>query len=285
MLSHHDLLAFLPDINESGMGHEYDRDKPPYEVFPRVFTERWYLLQGDGMWLQMGLYMGLVALQVEALVRGQSHGNCQPLRQCVQCIQESGYGIKGDRPGLDCTRTVLGQHLPHPFPQLALVLPRLGHLYPEVLGVEDQAIEQEQRHSLRTAVAAPVAPDLKHNPAVAGSAPLESDGRVKMVSAARASTSAFGSHCQTTRTLRALMAGEHDLVEELPDTLAETGRSNVLLIIGDDQGWTDFGFTGHPVVRTVASGSAGVAGRGVPECLRDVPAVSADPDATVLTTG
>ena len=49
---------------------------------------------------------------------------------------------------------------------------------------------------------------------------------------------------------------------------AETGRSNVLLIIGDDQGWTYFGFTGHPVVRTVASGSAGVAGRGVPECLR-----------------
>ena len=55
-----------------------------------------------------------------------------------------------------------------------------------------------------------------------------------------------------------------------------TGRPNVLLIIGDDQGWTDFAFTGRPVVRTVASESAGVAGDGVPECLRDVPAVSAE---------
>ena len=57
---------------------------------------------------------------------------------------------------------------------------------------------------------------------------------------------------------------------------AATGRPNVLLIIGDDQGWTDFAFTGRPVVRTVASESAGVAGGGVPECLRDVPAVSAE---------
>ena len=33
------------DINDPGMGQEYNRDKPPYEVFPEVFTERWYLSQ------------------------------------------------------------------------------------------------------------------------------------------------------------------------------------------------------------------------------------------------
>jgi len=50
MLSHHDLLAVLPDVNQAGMGQEYDRDKPPYEVLPPLFTEWWYRLQGDGKW-------------------------------------------------------------------------------------------------------------------------------------------------------------------------------------------------------------------------------------------
>jgi len=31
---------------------------------------------------------------------------------------------------------------------------------------------------------------------------------------------------------------------------AADARPNVLLILGDDQSWTDFGFTGHPVIRT-----------------------------------
>jgi uncharacterized sulfatase len=31
---------------------------------------------------------------------------------------------------------------------------------------------------------------------------------------------------------------------------AQADRPNVVLIVGDDQGWTDFGFMGHPVVRT-----------------------------------
>jgi len=31
---------------------------------------------------------------------------------------------------------------------------------------------------------------------------------------------------------------------------ADADRPNVVLIIGDDQGWTDFGFMGHPVIRT-----------------------------------
>jgi uncharacterized sulfatase len=33
-------------------------------------------------------------------------------------------------------------------------------------------------------------------------------------------------------------------------TGAEPNRPNVVLIIGDDQGWEDFGFMGHPVIRT-----------------------------------
>src|SRR5262245_43155435 len=30
----------------------------------------------------------------------------------------------------------------------------------------------------------------------------------------------------------------------------ETSRPNVVMIIGDDQGWTDFGFMGHKVIQT-----------------------------------
>jgi len=37
----------------------------------------------------------------------------------------------------------LGQHLPDPFAQLALAFSRFGHLLPEILGIEDQAIEQK----------------------------------------------------------------------------------------------------------------------------------------------
>lgn len=35
-----------------------------------------------------------------------------------------------------------------------------------------------------------------------------------------------------------------------PATPAPPERPNVVLIVGDDQGWTDFGFMGHPVIRT-----------------------------------
>jgi len=32
MFDHHDLLPFLPDIYDSGMGKEYDRDKTPHRT-------------------------------------------------------------------------------------------------------------------------------------------------------------------------------------------------------------------------------------------------------------
>src|SRR5690348_5391547 len=36
-----------------------------------------------------------------------------------------------------------------------------------------------------------------------------------------------------------------------PARAAQRRRSpNVIMMIGDDQGWTDFGFMGHPVIRT-----------------------------------
>ncbi|MEY4186692.1 MAG: Arylsulfatase precursor, partial [Planctomycetota bacterium] len=34
------------------------------------------------------------------------------------------------------------------------------------------------------------------------------------------------------------------------DTAAATNRPNVLLILSDDQAWTDYGFMGHPTIRT-----------------------------------
>ena len=42
MFYHHDILAFLPYINNPGMIQEYDRDEPPYEVFSGTsFTKGW----------------------------------------------------------------------------------------------------------------------------------------------------------------------------------------------------------------------------------------------------
>jgi arylsulfatase A-like enzyme len=40
------------------------------------------------------------------------------------------------------------------------------------------------------------------------------------------------------------------LIGLLPVTAAAAATPNVLMIVGDDQGWTDFGFMGHPHIRT-----------------------------------
>ena len=34
------------------------------------------------------------------------------------------------------------------------------------------------------------------------------------------------------------------------DTLSAQQKPNIVLIVSDDQGWTDYGFMGHPYIRT-----------------------------------
>ena len=48
------------------MGQEYDLNKPPNQIFAGVFTQGWYLRQLDRKVLNMGLYVLLIAAQVES---------------------------------------------------------------------------------------------------------------------------------------------------------------------------------------------------------------------------
>src|SRR3954471_237887 len=55
-------------------------------------------------------------------------------------------------------------------------------------------------------------------------------------------------------------------------SLADDRKPNVILVVADDQGWTDFGFMGHEVVKTphldrLASQSAAFANGYVPTSL------------------
>jgi len=70
------------------MGHEYGCDKPPYEVFPSVFGQQGYLVEADGEVADMGFYVALVTLQVEARARPPYYSLCRPHNQSVEGIQE-----------------------------------------------------------------------------------------------------------------------------------------------------------------------------------------------------
>jgi len=60
-------------------------------------------------------------------------------------------------------------------------------------------------------------------------------------------------------------------------------RPNVLLIIGDDAGWTDFGFMGHPVIQTPVLDKLAAGGLVLPEAY--VAAPLCRPSLATLLTG
>jgi len=60
-------------------------------------------------------------------------------------------------------------------------------------------------------------------------------------------------------------------------------RPNVLLIIGDDQGWTDFGFMGHPAIKTPVLDKLAAGGLLLPEAY--VAAPLCRPSLATLLTG
>jgi len=57
------------------VGHEYDRDKPPYAVSARISAQGRDLFQVDSEVSNMGLYVALVASQVEAFLGPPFMGN------------------------------------------------------------------------------------------------------------------------------------------------------------------------------------------------------------------
>ena len=134
-------------MGQPGMGQEDHRDKPPYAVQARVFTEGWYLVQVDRDRLQMGLYVRLVARQIEPIAElrqtageGLKGHRVQGLKQsCTQtCVIRTLYRAEFDGAGPSA-----GQHLAHALAEFLPSCPMLRHLLPEVRGIKDQAIEQE----------------------------------------------------------------------------------------------------------------------------------------------
>ena len=76
------------------MGHEYDRDKPPYAVFPGTFCKRRYLLHAQGERPDVAKHMALVAPEVKGLARRPSQGSRPSGNHAVQGLSQTWHGPK-----------------------------------------------------------------------------------------------------------------------------------------------------------------------------------------------
>jgi len=123
------------------MGHEYDCDKSPNEVLSRVFGQAGYLVQADWEVMDIGFYVGLVASQVEACAGLPERSLVCPCDQAVQGIHKARDRAKVSRHHIQVRRPALRQHLADTFPEFPPPVPALGHLLPEVLGIEREAVE------------------------------------------------------------------------------------------------------------------------------------------------
>ena len=79
----------MPDIQQTCVGHEDDRDEAPCEVLPRVFRQSGQFTQAQGEGLDMGFYVALIAFQVEALLRLPLLGWRGPANQPIQRLREA----------------------------------------------------------------------------------------------------------------------------------------------------------------------------------------------------
>jgi hypothetical protein len=205
------------------LGHEQNRKEPPHKVKAAVFTEGWYLRQIHRDWPDMSLYVRLVTLQVEPLCRPRKAGCVIDRSQPGQGFQQARHLLQLSRRHENRLRSAAGQHLPDPLAELGLVLAVLCHLLPEVLGIEDQSVEQEPRRDVRPALPALVPPDPKGRFATARGASLECQGGIERGAAGLAPAPALGNHGQWIAASRAGMAPEHYVVVEQPGLTREAG--------------------------------------------------------------
>ena len=148
-LFHHDGLTILPNIQQAGVCQEYDRDEPAYPVVLCAAAQRRYLLHVQWGRPNMGLYVPLVALQVESGTRSETRNGAAG--ESVKCFKQ----VRSDSE-VCCwkfrqARPAVSQHLPDTFAQSLPPLSRFGHPLPKVLGVEHRAVEKETRHNFGTA--------------------------------------------------------------------------------------------------------------------------------------
>jgi len=179
MFDHHDVPAFLPNIHDAGVGQEYDCDKPPDQVLPQVLTKRRHPCQVYRIVPQMGLDVAFVESQIELAATLDSHTVVEAGRQGVQSLQQSGNPAQIGMFQYQIPGSALGQHLPYAIPLLLLAVSGLGHLCTKVIGIKNQAIEQESRLDISATILALVPANTNNRDAAASRAPLKYHGRVE----------------------------------------------------------------------------------------------------------
>jgi len=217
------------------MGHEYNRNKPPYQVFPCVFGQPGYLVQPDREIANMGTYVALVAFQVEACSRLPTYGVGRPPDQTIQRFGQARDGLQVSGYALQSGRATLCQHLTHTLSQFPLPLPAFRHLLPEVVGVEHEAIEQEPRGHVRAAVRTAVPANAQFWLPAARSAALEQKRRVEREAASLAPAPTLRYHPEPAAALGARIPHQHDRVVQPPGSFGESlGHTDELERPADD---------------------------------------------------
>ncbi len=172
----------------------------------------------------MGLYVRLISLQVEAFGRPRQAEAIGIRSQSSQGLQETRHSLQIRCRHGGWLRPAAGQHLADPFTQFCLVSAVLRHLLAEVLGIEDQALEQEPRRDIGPAVLALVPSDPKGKLPATFRAALEGDRRINDDATGLTPALSLCSHGQRIAAVRAGMAREHHLVVEPASPISKPGH-------------------------------------------------------------
>lgn len=206
------------------MGQEYDCDKPPYAVEAAVFDQRRYIVESDRYLPHLGRYVRLVAPQIEPTPRRERDALGRDRAQCVERLGQSGYAAEVHGARYDGVRATLGEHLPGAFALLLPALAVLGHLVPEIPGIERQVLKHEARRDVLATATARVAAYPQSRRVPAGRTALESHRRIESETAGPAPAPAFPHHRQRLVAARAAVLGQHYRVIEFPGVIAQPGH-------------------------------------------------------------
>ena len=108
---HHNGLAGLRGIRQSGVDQEYDGDEPPHQVPARILGERGYMIQTDRLGSEVGAHVVLIALQVEIAASWQRDGQVEAPGESVDRLNEARNRIEVHGLRLDGIRPILSHHL------------------------------------------------------------------------------------------------------------------------------------------------------------------------------
>jgi len=163
------------------MGQEDDSNEPPDEVPASILIQRWDRRQTQRVVVDMGSYVVLVLSEVELDTGHNGRGVTNADGQGIECLNQSRHGmqiglLQRQNPGV-----ALGQHLSDALAELSPSLSRFEHLHTKILPVEDEAIEQERRDNITTAVLTLVSSDSEYRDAAAGRTSLKRHGRIELL--------------------------------------------------------------------------------------------------------